>query len=308
MLPRTLPVALLFHRLIDRVSSQQRTRAPPTTAPQHTSHGRASILIHSAAANASLRPSSLAPPSIHRSPPLSSPPSASVCILPPVFVMARSLLFSIALLSALLWLSSAQMEFELYSPLAADADYSTFLTYAPPAADYFDAADNEFQLYAELPVLTRPALFKQRQAQLEQATIPTMKSTERFTHAPAITQKTLTETRPEMLQTVKAHPSYEMRPAETKQAAIPVLLSTERVERAAPITQKTLTETRAAVLQTVKAHPSYEMRPALTEAAAVPLMQSTEQVQQATPITQKTLTETRPTIVQEAPPSQKKQQ
>lgn len=221
--------------------------------------------------------------------------------------MARSLLFVVVLLSVLLCLSTAQMDFEIYeADYDADADYSNFLVYAADA-DYFDAAD-DFDLYAEqLPVLTRPALFKQHPAQLEQAAIPTMKSTERVTLAAPITQKTITETRAQLLQAVKAHPSYEMRPAETKQAAIPVMLNTERVEQAAPITQKTLTETRPELLQAVKAHPSYEMQPAVTEAAAIPLLQSTEQVQQAAPITQKTLTETRPTITQEAPPSQKKQ-
>ena len=221
--------------------------------------------------------------------------------------MARSLLVVVVLLSVLLSLSSAQMDFEVYEA-DVDDDYSTFLTYAPSDADYYEAAD-DFQLYGEqLPTLTRPALFKQRPPQLQQAAIPQMKSTERFTRAPAITQKTLTERRPEMLQTVKAHPSYEMRPAKTQQATIPLMQSSERVQKAAPITQKTLTETRPEMLQTVKAHPSYELRPEVTEAAAVPLMRSTEQVQQAAPITQKTLTETRPTITQEAPPSQKKQQ
>ena len=222
--------------------------------------------------------------------------------------MARPLLFAVVLLCALLSLSRAQMEFELYSPLDADADYSAFLTYAADA-DVYDAAE-DFDVYGEqrLATLTRPTIFKQRPAQLERVAIPVMLSSERTTRAPAITQKTLTETRPELMQTVKAHPQYEMRPAQTEQAAIPLQQSSETTQRAAPITQKTLTETRPELLQTVKAHQSYEMRPAVTEAAAVPLMASKEHVQRAAPITQKTLTETRPTITQEAPPSEKKNQ
>ena len=72
--------------------------------------------------------------------------------------------------------------------------------------------------------------------------------------AAPITQKTLTETRPELLQTVKAHPSYEMRPAITEAAVVPLMQSTEQVQQAAPITQKTLTETRPTITQ--KAPPS----------------------------------------------------
>ena len=219
--------------------------------------------------------------------------------------MSRSLLFVAVLLSVLFCLTSAQMDFELYSPYAVDADYSAFLAYAAPDADYFDAYSGE-QFAQQLPLLTRPAIFKQQPAQLERAAIPLQLSSERVTQSPAIVQQTLTERRPSLLQAVKAHPSYEMRPAETVQAAIPLMASSERVEQAAPITQKTLTETRPELLQAVKPHSTYEVQPAVTEAAAIPLMASSEQVQQAAPITQKTLTETRPTITQEAPPSQKK--
>ena len=153
---------------------------------------------------------------------LSAPPHRPTLRFPPTWLV---LFFSpLCCCPAFLGVSFAQMEFELYSQYDADdADYSAFLTYAPSDVDYYNAAD-DFQLYAELPTLTRPALFKQRPAKLERVAIPTMRSTERFTQAPAITQETLTERRPEMLQTVKAHPSYEMRPAETKQAAIPVML------------------------------------------------------------------------------------
>ena len=221
----------------------------------------------------------------------------------------------LALLAACLLLSSAaQMDFTDYSAYE-DVDLSSstafYTSAAAPPRLYYNVEDvdtSAFSAYGQeaLPALTRPALFKQRPTLTERVAIPVLLSSSRTQKAAPIVQKTLTESRPTVVQAVKAHPTFERLQTLREAATVPLLQSSQQTQKAAPIVQKALTETRPELLQTVKAHPSKEVRPTLTEAVQVPLMESRETTQKAAPIVQKTLTETRPTLVQEAPASQKK--